>query len=58
MLPSAYTIPFQLIMPALFALGLLLPIKALGTRKGAWIYSATTTTISFLFTLYVASQFD
>ena len=58
MLPEAYTIPFQLIMPAVFALGLLLPIKALGTRKGAWIYSATTSTISFLFTLYVASMFD
>lgn len=57
MLPSEYTIPFQLILPALFALGLLLPIKALSTRKGAWIYSATTSTISFLFTLYVASQF-
>ncbi|MFN3165802.1 MAG: NuoM family protein [Phycisphaeraceae bacterium] len=58
MLPEAYTIPFQLIMPAVFALGLLLPIKALGTRKGAWIYSATTSTISFCFTLYVASQFN
>jgi len=58
LLPSEYTIPFQLILPALFALGLLLPIKALSTRKGAWIYSATTSTISFLFTLYVASQFN
>ena len=58
MLPNAYTIPFQLIMPAVFALGLLLPIKALGTRKGAWIYSATTSTISFCFTLYVAYHFD
>jgi NADH-quinone oxidoreductase subunit M len=58
LLPEAYTIPFQLIMPAVFALGLLLPIKALGTRKGAWIYSATTSTISFCFTLYVASQFN
>ncbi len=58
MLPEAYTIPFQLIMPAAFALGLLLPFKALGTRKGAWIYSATTSTLSFCFTLYVASQFN
>jgi len=58
LLPEHYTIPFQLIMPAVFALGLLLPIKALGTRRGAWIYSATTSTISFLFTLYVAYHFN
>ncbi|MEM1354554.1 MAG: NADH-quinone oxidoreductase subunit M [Planctomycetota bacterium] len=57
-LPESYTIPFQLILPALFALGLLLPIKSLSTRRGAWLYSATTSTISFLFTLYVASVFD
>ncbi len=58
MLPNAYTIPFQLIMPAFFALGLLLPIKALGTRRGAWVYSAITSTISFAFTLYVAYNFN
>ncbi|MEM9348162.1 MAG: NADH-quinone oxidoreductase subunit M, partial [Planctomycetota bacterium] len=58
MLPDAYTIPFLLIMPAFFALGLLLPIPALGTRKGAWIYSATTSTLSFCFMLYVAFVFD
>lgn len=58
LLPDAYTIPFLLIMPAFFAMGLLLPIPALSTRKGAWIYSATTSTISFLFMLYVAFSFD
>ena len=58
MLPDAYTIPFLLIMPAFFALGLLLPIPALSTRKGAWRYSATTSTLSFLFMLYVAFSFD
>ena len=58
MLPEAYTIPFLLIMPAVFALGLLLPIPVLGTRKGAWIYSATTSTISFCFMLYVAANFN
>ncbi|MFI4861017.1 MAG: NuoM family protein [Phycisphaerales bacterium JB063] len=57
MLPEHLTIPFQLILPALFALGLLLPFKFLGTRKGAWIYSATTSTISFGFSLYVAYHF-
>lgn len=58
MLPPAYTIPFLLIMPAFFALGLLLPIPILGTRKGAWVYSATTSTLSFCFMIYVAFSFD
>jgi NADH-quinone oxidoreductase subunit M len=58
LIPEAYTIPFLLIMPAFFALGLLLPIPILGTRKGAWVYSATTSTLSFCFMLYVAFNFD
>lgn len=58
MLPEHLTIPFQLILPALFAMGLLLPFKFLGTRKGAWIYSATTSTVSFAFSLYVAFGFN
>ncbi|MEM9415484.1 MAG: NADH-quinone oxidoreductase subunit M [Planctomycetota bacterium] len=57
-LPEHLTIPFQLILPALFAMGLLLPFKFLNTRKGAWIYSATTSTISFGFSLYVAYHFN
>lgn len=58
MLPEQYTIPLQLILPAFFALCMLLPFKFLNTRKGAWIFSASTSTFSFLFTLYVASQFN
>ena len=58
MLPEHLTIPFQLILPALFALGLLMPFKFLGTRKGAWVYSAMTSTISFGFSLYVAYHFN
>ena len=58
MLPPEYTIPFLLIMPAFFALGLLLPIPLLSTRKGAWVYSATTSTLSFCFMLYVAFSFN
>ena len=58
LLPPNLTIPFQLILPAFFALGLLLPFKFLGTRKGAWLYSATTSTISFGFSLYVAVGFN
>jgi len=57
LLPTHLTIPFQLILPALFAVGLLLPFKFLGTRKGAWVYSAITSTVSFGFSLYVAYHF-
>lgn len=45
-------------MPAFFALCMLLPFKFLSTRRGAWLFSATTSTLSFAFTLYVASVFD
>jgi len=58
LLPQEYTIPFQLILPAAFAMGLLLPFKFLDTRRGAWLYSAITSTISFCFTLYVAIGFN
>ncbi|MBB6431274.1 NADH-quinone oxidoreductase subunit M [Algisphaera agarilytica] len=58
MLDPAWIISLQLYLPVLFAAGLLLPIPALSQRKVAWIYSATTSSISLLMTCIVFWAFD
>ncbi|MEE9405508.1 MAG: NADH-quinone oxidoreductase subunit M [Algisphaera sp.] len=51
-------ISLQLYLPVLFAVILLLPIPAFNVRRYAWAYSAVTSTISFLMTLFVMTHFD
>ena len=55
---TAWIISLQLYLPVLFAAILLLPIKAFNRRKYAWLYSATTSTISLLMTVVVFIAFD
>jgi NADH-quinone oxidoreductase subunit M len=54
----SWIIPLQFFLPILFAIGLLLPFKALGTRRGAWLYSACTSTLSFTMSLLLVVFFD
>ncbi len=53
-----WILPLQMLLPMVFAIGLLLPIPALRERKTAWIYSAVTSTLSLVMALFIAWHFD
>lgn len=52
-----WLIPLVLLLPVIWAVGLLLPIPFFQTRKGAWVYSSITSTLSFALALTVAWYF-
>lgn len=53
-----WILPLQMLLPMVFAIGLLLPIPALRERKAAWIYSAVTSTLSLVMAVIIACNFD
>lgn len=55
---AQWIIPLLLVLPVVWAFGLMLPIKALDKRRVAWTYSAITSSLSFAMALFVTTQFD
>src|SRR6476620_865720 len=53
-----WILPLQMLLPMVFAVGLLLPTPALHYRRVAWGYSAVTSIISLAVAVAIACRFD
>lgn len=53
-----WLLPLQMLLPMVFAVGLLLPIPALNDRRVAWGYSAVTSLLSLGLAIAIACRFD